>query len=110
VPRKYRVELSPSAEADVRSAHDFIARDNPRAATRWANSIRRVTRSLNSFPERFETLPEGEEVASDYRQVLYGNYRIIYRVETKRVIVVRVIHAARLLIPAHLGLPSKPEA
>jgi plasmid stabilization system protein ParE len=32
-----------------------------------------------------------------WRQIIYGNYRIVYRIDENRVTVLRVIHAARLL-------------
>jgi plasmid stabilization system protein ParE len=42
-------------------------------------------------------IPEAAELGVDYREKLFGNYRIIYRVSGDAVIVLRVIHGARLL-------------
>jgi plasmid stabilization system protein ParE len=56
-------------------------------------------RSLESLPLRCEVVPEAVdiELPFEYRHLISGNYRIIYRVEETRVLVTRVIHAARLL-------------
>ena len=43
-------------------------------------------------------IPEAADLDIDYRHKLFGNYRIIYRVEGNLVFVVRVIHGARLLL------------
>jgi plasmid stabilization system protein ParE len=49
------------------------------------------------MPYRHEVIPESEDLGIDYRQLLLGNYRTIYRIENERVIVLRIVHAARLL-------------
>lgn len=97
MPTRYRVEIGPAAERDIRSIQGTIARDKPRAARKWVVGVRDKMRSLALFPERCELIPEGPDVGPDYRHLIFGNYRIIYRVEERRVIVVRVLHAARLL-------------
>jgi len=61
----------------------------------------RLIFGLETFPFAFGVIPEAKELSAeidvDYRQKLFGNYRIIYRVEADRVIVMRVVHGARLL-------------
>jgi plasmid stabilization system protein ParE len=54
------------------------------------------------MPLRHEVIPEAREIGVEYRHTLSGPYRTIYRVEKERVIVVRVIHGARLLDPSFL--------
>lgn len=95
--KKFHVEITASAERDVRAIRDFIARDKPQAAGKWARSIERKIRSLKSMPQRHEVIPEAQDLGVEYRHILFGNYRTIYRIEDDRVIVLRVIHAARLL-------------
>lgn len=97
MPKKYRVEIGLDAEHDIRSIQGIIAHDKPQAATQWVRKVRTKIQSLASLPERHEFLPEGADVGSDYRHLVFGNYRIIYRVEPTRVIVIRVINAARQL-------------
>ena len=95
--KKFRVEITASAERDVRAIRDFIARDKPRAADKWARTIDRKIRSLKSMPHRHEVIPEAQELGVEYRHIISGNYRTIYRIEGERVIVLRVVHASRLL-------------
>jgi plasmid stabilization system protein ParE len=64
--------------------------------------LRRQVRSLQTLPERFEIIPEAAQTGDAHRHLPFGNYRIIYRVEAKRVLILRILHAARLLDPSML--------
>jgi plasmid stabilization system protein ParE len=97
VRKKFRVEITASAERDVLAIRDFIGRDKPRAGDKWARLIVRQIRSLKSMPQRHEVIPEAIDLGVEYRHVISGNYRTLYRIENDRVIVLRVIHASRLL-------------
>lgn len=102
--KRFRVEITASAERDLRDLGDYIARDKPRAADKWVREISRQIRSLGSMPLRHELIPEAKELGVDYRHIVLGNYRTIYRVDGPRVLVLRVIHAARLLDRSLLNL------
>lgn len=52
---------------------------------------------LETMPRAHAIIPEASELGVDYREKLFGKYRIIYRISVDRVIVLRVIHGARLL-------------
>ena len=95
--KKFHVDITASAERDVRAIRDFIARGKPRAADKWARSIVRQIRALKSLPQRHEVIPEATDLGVEYRHIISGNYRTLYRVEGDHVIVLRVIHASRLL-------------
>lgn len=95
--KKYHVQITPGAGNNVRAIRDYIALDNVSAARNWVREFKRLARSLDFMPERYEIIPEAEKVGADYRHIIFGNYRLIFRIETKKVIVLRVIHAARIL-------------
>ena len=46
---------------------------------------------------RCPVIPESRELGKEYRHIIYGNYRTIFRIDGTRVIIMRVIHGARLL-------------
>ncbi|HZL90298.1 MAG TPA: type II toxin-antitoxin system RelE/ParE family toxin [Pirellulaceae bacterium] len=95
--RKHVVEITATAQRDIRYNRDYIAEDNPQAAERWVRKIEQRILKLETFPKRYEVIPEAVEFGVEYRHAIEGNYRIIYRIEGLRVIVIRVFHAARLL-------------
>ena len=49
--------------------------------------------SLAEFSDRGRRLPDPE--LSDFRELFIGSYRLVYRVEPKRVLIVGVIHGRR---------------
>jgi plasmid stabilization system protein ParE len=97
VAKTYRVELSQAAKIDIDSIRNHIAADNPAAAERWRLEIRALILRLETLPFAFEVIPEAAELGVRCRHKLFGNYRIVYRVDEDRVLIVRVIHGAQLL-------------
>ena len=72
-------------------------RDNPVAAVKWIEEIEHQIDSLETFPERCPIIPETRELGREYRHLIFGNYRTIFRIQGSKVIIMRVIHGARLL-------------
>ena len=97
-----RVFWTDRARRHLRAIHDYIANDSPRYATRTIDRITRKTEMLAKFPLSGHLVPEyeGETTsAPEVRQILEGNYRIIYRAHPDRVEVLTVIHGAREMPP-----------
>ncbi len=95
--KRYRVDITRTAEQDIDSIYDFIARDNPAAANKWGKEVERQISTLSRSPARCPIIPEAGDLGREYRHLLYGAYRTIFRIVGSRVIVIRVIHGARLL-------------
>ena len=74
-----------------------FSRDNKTAAIKWVEEIERQIDSLGKFPLHCMFIPEAQELGEKYRHLVYGNYRTIFRIEGSKVIIMRVIHSARLL-------------
>jgi plasmid stabilization system protein ParE len=92
-----KITWSPLAVARVREAAQYIARDNPGAARSWVESVFQRVAQLTAFPTSGRVVPElGRE---DVRELIHGNYRIIYRMEKKAVLILTVRHGKRLLDP-----------
>ena len=94
---------SPSALHDLQRILEHIAGDAPIAARRFAEKILARTGLLRICP-----LLGGfvlEDPSHTYRELIQGNYRVIYRCddEGKAVYVVAVYHSARLLDPGRLN-------
>ena len=92
-----KIVWSPLAVARVREVAQYIARDKPGAARNWAEGVFQQVGQLSAFPTSGRVVPElGRE---DVRELIHGNFRIIYRVEKKAVPVLTVRHGKRLLDP-----------
>jgi toxin ParE1/3/4 len=94
---KIRVEITATAQSDIEEIFHYIASDNQKAAVNLVMEIEKQIDFLEKFALRCPVIPESFELGIEYRHVLYGHYRTIFKIEASRVIILRVIHGARLL-------------
>jgi len=85
------------AETDAEAIWTFIAKDNPDAADRFTQELARQLATLERLPEPCALIPENELMGTAYRHLVYGDYRTIFRVSARHVVVLRIVHGARLL-------------
>jgi toxin ParE1/3/4 len=69
---------SPLALEKVRKIAEYIALDNDIVAKKWVNDIFDKTDNIGEFPEIGRLVPELSN--QKYREIIFGNYRIIYSV------------------------------
>jgi len=79
---------------------DFISGDNPQAAVKLVTRMIEKTEALAKFPQMGRQLPEVPD--SDLRELIDGNYRIVYRIKKKNVEIITVFEAHRLLPDEYL--------
>jgi toxin ParE1/3/4 len=77
-----------------------IAQDKPGAAARWLDGLFDATESLADLPKLGRMVPELKK--EDHRELSYGLYRIIYRIDAKQISVLTVRHSRRLFDRAEL--------
>ncbi len=97
MPRRYRVEIARAAERDILGIYDYIERDSQQRAVKWFLEIELQIRTLARSPKRCPVIPESQEIGREYRYLIHGSYRTIFRIEGEAVYVLRVMHGARLL-------------
>ena len=97
MPATFKVEIIPTAAADLAEIWDYIAQDSPVAANSFISTLEQQILSLAQFPERCTRIPENEILGSSYRHLITGAYRTIFRISGSTVITLRVVHGARLL-------------
>lgn len=94
---QFKVEISASAEQDLEEIWDYIAQDNPRNATSFILELENQIFSLELSPDRCPLIPENQILGTSCRHLIHGQYRVIFRVSTDAVYILRIIHGARLL-------------
>ncbi|MCC6160463.1 MAG: type II toxin-antitoxin system RelE/ParE family toxin [Deltaproteobacteria bacterium] len=91
------------AAFDLAAIATFIVADNPVAAKRLVKSIRASAKKLARFPRMGRVVPEfGDETV---REIVVGNYRIVYRIGEKTIDVLTVFEGHRLM-PVDLRAPD----
>jgi plasmid stabilization system protein ParE len=90
-----RVLWTRQAVEDVEAIKAYVARDSERYAVLLAERIVAAVNRLEVFPQSGRIVPE---VGDDsVREVIYGNYRLVYRIQVESVGMVTIHHTARLL-------------
>lgn len=107
MPKKFRVEITATAELDVAGIWEHIAQDKPDAAADFVRRLEEQIGTLKNFPERCQLVPENELLGTAYRHLVYGNYRTIFRIVRARVIILRIVHGSQLLDIGLLEGPSR---
>jgi addiction module RelE/StbE family toxin len=90
-----KLRWSDRAREDLKEIGRFIARDSRDAARRWVSRLRRRAAKAASAPASGRMVPELAK--PEIREVLLGNYRIVYQVTGRTVTIVTVFEAHRLL-------------
>ncbi len=93
----FKVEITSSAEGDISAIWDYIAQDNLIQANVFIDAIETQIKRLTQFPERCSLISENDILGTNYRHLLYGPYRTIFRISRHTVVILRIIHGARLL-------------
>jgi toxin ParE1/3/4 len=83
------------AVVDLRSIHDFIARDSRYYAKKVVHDIREIVDELNGLPKMGRIVPELNE--EDVRELFLYSYRIIYEIKDEVIFVLAVVHQRRNL-------------
>jgi toxin ParE1/3/4 len=90
-----RIRWSPLAVERAAEIAEYISRDNPSAAKKWVDTVFSKVEQLRSHPESGRIVPEINN--EDFRELIYGNYRIIYRVEKTQVSILTIRHGKQML-------------
>lgn len=83
-----------TARHDLLMIRRYIAADNPTAAKRWVERLRERARNALHAPLAGRKGPEFSR--DDIRELIEGNYRIVYQVLTDRLVVLTVFEGHRL--------------
>jgi addiction module RelE/StbE family toxin len=89
------VRWTPQAVDDLASIRGFIERDSPRYGRVVAQRLFDATQRLEAFPRSGRVVPELRR--DEMREIIVGDYRIVYRLDSEVPIVLTVFRSSRLL-------------
>jgi addiction module RelE/StbE family toxin len=90
-----KIFWSPLATEKLEDIFEYISDDNKAAAKKTVEKIFKKVESLAKNPERGRKVPETNR--EEIREVFEGEYRIIYRIESKRVSILTIRNFKQLL-------------
>ncbi len=89
------VRWTPQAVDDLESIADFIARDSPHYARLFVINVLEALDRLPVFPKSGRVVPELKNPA--IREIILGNYRIVYRLKGQIAEILTVYHGAKMV-------------
>ena len=86
---------SPLAVDRASEIAGYIAQDKPSAAEKWIKTVFSKVEQLKSDPEIGRIVPEIRN--NQFRELIYGNYRVIYRIEAEQISILTIRHGKQIL-------------
>ncbi len=90
-----KIIWSPLSVDRASEVADYIAIDKRSAAKKWINTVFSKVEQLESSPEIDRIVPEINN--TQFREIIYGNYRIICRIEKKQISILTIRHGKQIL-------------
>ena len=88
-----KIIWAPSALEDIESIAEYIDRDSVDQAALFVSRIIEMTDQLQTFPRSGRVIPEIKN--EDCRELIYGAYRIMYRIVKHEIWITGVVHGSR---------------
>ena len=96
-----KIVCSPLALEKLSDIADYIALDKPTASLNWIETVFDEVEKLSSFPESGRKVPELK--SDQYRELITGNYRVIYKLLKSEIQILTVRNFKQLLSPKNLS-------
>jgi len=90
-----KIIWSPLAVDRISEIAEYIAQDNLNASVKWIDNIFKKIEQLGKFPESGLIVPEMSR--NNIRELIYENYRIVYRIESEQISILTVRHFKQIL-------------
>ena len=91
---EHEIEVADAAMAELVGIVAWIARDSSTDAVRWLGAFWKSVRSLRSYPGRCPLAPEDVTSIVEVRQLVFGDYRVLFTIRDSQVRVLHVRHGA----------------
>lgn len=89
----HEIAWAESAVVSLVDAIEHISRDSPAYAAAFAIRAESAAASLADLPHRGRRVAEFDD--PNVRELIVGSYRLIYRVQRTRVLILAFVHTAR---------------
>jgi plasmid stabilization system protein ParE len=98
--KKFKLRWTRGAKDDLASIKGYIAQFAERNAVSYVKRIRERCLKLTTLPFAAPIVAEYQD--ESIREVYFGSYRILYKITSQEVTVLRVFHGSRLLTDAEI--------
>ena len=86
----YNVEIPDTVFAELEEQAFYIAQDSVDAALKWYDLMEEKIQTLQTLPARCAVAEESRYCDFEVRQLIVGNYRVLFRIESTTVKILHV--------------------
>ena len=88
----FEIEFSPKSEDDLRFIIEYYRELSLSTAKKYYYGIMERVEKLTEYPKIGRPVPEFIDIFYDkYRELIYETFRIIYRIEDRKIIIIRIV-------------------
>ena len=80
--------------------YGYIENDSPTNAEKWVDRLLKKLAMIKDFPKAGRSIPEVE--VANIREIVYGNYGIVYKIKEDAVYIMTIRHFKQILPLADL--------
>jgi plasmid stabilization system protein ParE len=91
------IKWTQTALDDLSGIQEYIARDSVYYANKFVDDAFQVVERLEIFPESGRIVPERDDPS--FREIIFGSYRIMYKIIDDDCYITTMIHGKRLYTP-----------
>ena len=95
--KKFKVYLTKNAQRDFEQIFFYIAAESANNAKKFILELEEKIYSLDTMPENFAYIQENIYFGTNYRHINHKKYRVIYKIDSNSVYILRVIRGSKLL-------------
>lgn len=92
---KFKVEIFPTAQDDLRSIVEYLNTLSPQTALRYYDLLTEKISGLSELPERHPLARDEQLRSRGYRLLLVKNHIVFYVINNKSVEIRRILYARR---------------
>jgi toxin ParE1/3/4 len=90
-----KVQWTHVAYKRLEDIYSYIEKDSPVNAAKWADKLLKKIEGIKDFPKAGRSVPELD--SANVREIVYGNYGIIYKVKDETVYIMTIRHFKQIL-------------
>ena len=93
----YKINITTRAQQDTENIFVYLERERRFAATKFFQQFEKHASGLRWAPARYPKIRERFRNRRTYRHIPFLRYRLVYRIQRRVVIILRVVHQSQLL-------------
>ena len=90
-----KVQWTRVAYRRLEEIYAYIEKDSPANAAKWSDKLLKKIGGIKAFPKAVRAVPELDSVSA--REIIYGNYRIVYKIKDESAYIMTIRHFKQIL-------------